>query len=364
VIVAWFDPTPTVVSIVLFTAGWSCGWLMLCRPRRLPPCGSGPRPAIAVVVPARNEASSIGRLVAAVVPQLRDGDAFVVVDDHSTDETAAIARGGSATVLSAPALPDGWAGKPHACHVGATTTTQPVLVFLDADVLPAPDLLDRLAAAVDAEPERLVSVQPWHATVRPYEWLSMIFNITALMGCAAFTAFGRRVRTRVAFGPVIACRRTTYDAVGGHGNADVRRAILEDIALARAVGRSSLYLGRRHETTFRMYPDGVRPLVQGWTKGMGIGADATPWWALVATAGWITSLAGGSITSPWFALASILQLMVLARLAGRFSPVAVVLYPVAVAMFVVLFVRSAAVRLTGGTVRWKERELRPDQSTD
>jgi 4,4'-diaponeurosporenoate glycosyltransferase len=168
----------------------------------------------------------------------------------------------------------------------------------------------------------------------------------------------------VAFGPVLAVRRDVYVAVGGHAHPEVRRAVLEDIALARAVGSTSLHTSGPRDTTFRMYPDGLRSLVDGWTKGMGIGADATPWWALLASAAWVTSLAGGWTTSPWFALASIVQLGVLARIAGRFSPVAIVLYPVAVAVFVVLVVRSAVLRRTGRTVRWKERRLRPDQSTD
>lgn len=363
-IAAWFDPTPSWPSTILFALGWTCGWLLLCRPRRLPTAGSGGRAPIAVVVPARDEAGSIGALVSALVPQLRDGDDLVVVDDHSTDRTAEIAREAGATVVDAPDLPDGWAGKPHACHVGATATSHDTLVFLDADVQPAPDLLDRLGAAVERAPRSIVSVQPWHRTVRLYESMSLLFNVVALMGAAAFTVFGRRVRTRVAFGPVLAVRRDVYDAVGGHAHPEVRRAVLEDIALARVVGSTELHTAGPDDTTFRMYPDGIRSVVDGWTKGMGIGVDATPWWALLASAAWITSLAGGWTTSPWFAIASVLQLVVLARVAGRFSPIAVVLYPIAVGVFVALVARSAVLRRTGRTVRWKQRRLRPDQPTD
>jgi 4,4'-diaponeurosporenoate glycosyltransferase len=209
-----------------------------------------------------------------------------------------------------------------------------------------------------------VSVQPWHTARGAVEQLSVLFNITALMGCAAFTVFGDRVRTRVAFGPLMAFQRATYDAAGGHAGPDVRGAILEDIALARAVGRSRLFVGSRRGTTFRMYPGGMRSLVEGWTKGVGIGASATPWWALIATSAWMTSLAGGWLASPWFALASLAQLVVLARIAGRFSALTIVLYPLATAFFVVVFARSAVRRARGGTVTWKGRTLRPDQATD
>jgi hypothetical protein len=56
---------------------------------------------------------------------------------------------------------------------------------------------------------------------------------------------------------------------------------------------------------------------------------------------------------PWFALASLAQLAVLARIAGRFSPLATVVYPVLTAFFVAVVVRSIARRARGGAVTWK-----------
>ena len=363
---AWFSWHPSAASIAPFAIGWSCGWLLLCRPRRLPGgpqrAGDG-RPTAAVVVPARDEAGSIGALVAALVAQARPGDEVVVVDDHSSDDTAALAASAGARVVPAPELPAGWAGKPHACHVGATVTSAEVLVFVDADVAPAADLLDGLVAQVTRTPDEVVSVQPWHRTERAYEQLSLLCNVTALMGSVAFTAFGARVRTRVAFGPVLACTRRRYDALGGHAHPDVRAAVLEDIALARRFGSSRLFVGTPAGTTFRMYPGGVRQLVEGWTKGLGIGADATPWWAQLAAAGWVTSLAGGWLTSPWMWLASALQLAVLARVAGGFRWWAVAAHPLVTVAFVVLVARGLWRRSSGRQVRWKGRDLRPDQVT-
>lgn len=349
-------------SLVLFALGWSAGWVVLWRVRRLPAAPAG-RVAVSVVVPARDEEASIGALLASVVPQLRPGDELVVVDDHSTDATAAIARAAGATVVEPPALPAGWAGKPHACHVGQAAATNDVLVFLDADVRLSTGALDGLAAQVALHPAELVSVQPWHAVERPYEQLSLLFNITALMGSGACSPAGGHVPTHVAFGPVVACRRDAYDRAGGHADASVRSAVLEDIALARRFPRTRLFCGGPGGTAFRMYPGGLGQLVEGWTKGAGIGVDATPWWALVCTAGWVTSLSGGWLTSPWFALASLLQLFVFARRAGAFRWWAVVLFPVAVVFFVAVLVRSLWRRVARRTVTWKGRELVPDQDT-
>ncbi|MFZ4811808.1 MAG: glycosyltransferase family 2 protein [Ilumatobacteraceae bacterium] len=349
-------------SLILFSLGWSAGWIVLWRATPLPPSG-GPRGSVSIVVPARDEAAVVGTLLASVIAQLEPGDELIVVDDHSTDDTAHIAREAGATVVSPPPLPVGWAGKPHACHVGAQHASSSTLVFLDADVSLGPDDLSRLAAEVERHPDDLVSVQPWHRVERPYEQSSLLFNITALMGAGASTPLGQRVATHVAFGPVIACRRDAYDRSGGHAHESVRSAVLEDIALARRFPRSRLFVGGRSSTTFRMYPAGFGQLIEGWTKGAGIGLDATPWWALVCTAGWVTSLAGGWLTSPWFALASLVQLAVFARRAGSFRWWAVLLFPLAVALFVVVLVRSWVLRHTRRTVSWKGRDLVPDQDT-
>jgi 4,4'-diaponeurosporenoate glycosyltransferase len=362
VLLAWFDLIPSAASTLLFAAGWMAGWLMLWRGRQLPPAAAQ-RPSIAVVVPARNEASGIGVLARSVMPQLRAGDEFVVVDDHSCDATAAIARAAGATVIECPALPDAWAGKPHACHVGAIHTTAEIVLFLDADVRLGVGELDRLAAAVHAAPDTLVSMQPWHRTERAGEQWSMPFNIAALMGSAAFTVAGSRVRCRVAFGPVMALARERYEAMGGHAHPAVRSAVLEDIALARLATRTELFTGSPNGTTFQMYPDGIRSLVEGWTKGFGIGFDATPWWAAIATAAWVTSVAGGWLTSPWFALATLVQVAVLARRAGGFRWYAVAGAPVLIAFFAVVCAGSIFRRYSGRAVTWKGRTLRPDQET-
>ena len=257
------------------------------------------RPPVAVVIPARNEAHIIGGLLDGLGAQRRAGDQIVVVDDHSTDGTAQVAKEHGAVVIDAPDLPAGWAGKPHACHVGAVATTAPVLVFVDADVTPGAALLDAVAFALAQSPDALVSVQPWHrpgSGVRHgFEQFSVVFNVVALMGSGAFSALGARRAGRVAFGPVLACGRDRYVAVGGHAADDVRAAILEDIALARKFGQRELFVGSAADTSFRMYPGGRRAVIEGWTKGIAIGADAAPWWSTAATAAW------GRVAGRWMA---------------------------------------------------------------
>jgi len=352
------------VDLALFGVGWILGWLLLWRLRPLPTAGPDAgrptgRPAIAVVVPARNEASALPHLLPGLAAQLRPGDELVVVDDHSTDATADVATRLGAQVVCPPALPRDGLGKPHACWTGTRSTTAPLLLFVDADVRPAPDLLDRVALAVSQHPGTVVSVQPWHDTGSWVEQASLLANVTALMGSGGFTVAGSRLAPTVAFGPVLAVERATYDAVGGH--AAVRAMHTEDIGLARAVGRSALWTGRP-DTSFRMYPEGLRQLVQGWTRSIATGARFTPWWLSLAVVLWVWSLAGGWLAEPIVYPLSALQFWVLGRRAGSMHPLTAALYPLAVVVFVVIFLRSLVAMVFRRDVTWKQRSVpsRPD----
>jgi 4,4'-diaponeurosporenoate glycosyltransferase len=132
--------------------------------------------------------------------------------------------------------------------------------------------------------------------------------------------------------------------------------VAEDLALARAIGRSLPFAGRQL-ATFRMYPQGVRALVQGWTKNIATGARSVPWWAGLAVVGWIWSLAGGVFAAWWFVAASIAQVAVLGRRVGRFGLLSPLVYPLLLVFFLAVFVRSVALTALGRTVRWRGRRV-------
>ena len=139
-------------------------------------------PAVTAVVPARNEAA----VLPSTLPTLLDQDypgclQVVVVDDSSTDGTADVAAGlgaGSASrgvsVITAPPLPDGWAGKVWAMHTGATSDQArscDYLLLTDADIAHPPDLLRRLVCKAEHGALDLASVMAHLRAVSAFERL-------------------------------------------------------------------------------------------------------------------------------------------------------------------------------------------------
>jgi len=85
-----------------------------------------PRPTISLIVPALNEAASLGPLLAEIPPGLIDE--VIVVDNGSTDDTAMVARAAGACVVVEPQR-----GYGAACRAGVNRATGDILVFMDGD---------------------------------------------------------------------------------------------------------------------------------------------------------------------------------------------------------------------------------------
>ena len=365
------------VTLLSLTVRWLAGWYV---GGRLPTLEGSPRervdPAaasrVSVVVPARNEAAVLPILLAALAVQATPPLQVIVVNDQSTDGTGEVAAKSGAIVVQSGEIPAGWLGKPWACARGAAAATGDLLVFLDADTVPSPAFLQRLAPVVAAT-GGLVSVAPYHQTRRLYEQASGLFNLVALMGVGA-SSMRRSARVTGAFGPCVALRAVDYAAIGGH--AAVRGEVLEDVALARVCREHAVpvvNLAGGALLRFRMYPAGMRQLVEGWSKNFAAGASGTPWLRLLAIVAWISGLveagwaaivgiatltAGGSGPSWQPALFYALfafQLWFLLRRIGSFGWLALV-HPLATLAFLSICARSA---LLGARreVTWKGRTI-------
>jgi cellulose synthase/poly-beta-1,6-N-acetylglucosamine synthase-like glycosyltransferase len=228
---------------------------------------------ISTIIPARNEEATIARSVESVAAQPEVAE-VIVVDDESSDGTAAILRDLAARisklkVFGASELPRGWVGKNHAAAVGAAAARSDWLLFTDADTFHLPgsarkalaDAADHDAALVSYSPEQEMTTF-WERALIPFVYCRL----------AARFSFARindpRQPDAAANGQFLMIRRDAYDAVGGH--AAVAGEILEDVALAQRVkqrGFGIYFAGPTGVVRTRMYRS-LGAMWQGWTKNL------------------------------------------------------------------------------------------------
>jgi len=219
-------------------------------------------PRVCAIVPARNEAPTIGATVEALLRQDYPGIFSVaVVDDHSNDGTAEVAsraaveRSGGArfAIYSAEALPDGWTGKLWALNEGVRRVSEEIgsrgeaiefFWFTDADIQHAPGALRRLVARAEQERLDLASLMVLlRSRTLPERLLIPAFVYFFLQLYPPKWVADLKSRTAGAAGGCLLIRREALQRIGGL--ASIRDAVIDDCALARAVKTSGgrIWLG-------------------------------------------------------------------------------------------------------------------------
>ena len=226
-------------------------------------------PSVSVIVPVRNEIANIERCLAGLSGQtgLSAGSAIIVVDDGSEDGGPAAARRCAVgdpriRLIEAGPLPDGWAGKPHACWRGAALAEGKWLCFVDADVRAAPGLVAAALATAEAQQIDMLSLQPRQEFGSFWERVVIPAGLLVLACAKRFEAGSHDVVN----GQFLLIRREAYFHVGGH--AAVRAEICEDKALAlriREGGFALRVLAAENLASTRMYR-GLGSLWEGFSK--------------------------------------------------------------------------------------------------
>ncbi len=200
-------------------------------------------------MPARNEAETIARAVSSLARQEYPGELrIVIVDDHSEDATADLAKSAAkeagaadrVRILQAEALQSGWTGKLWALQQGIASCEQDApeyIWFTDADIVHAPDTLARLVSRAEQQRVELVSLMVLlQAKTFPERLLIPPFLYFFLKLYPPRWIADTKARTAGAAGGCILLRRSALERIGGF--VAIRAEVIDDCALARAVKRS------------------------------------------------------------------------------------------------------------------------------
>lgn len=344
---------------------------------------------VSVLVPARNEERSIGECVSSLLAQDYPDFELLILDDASTDRTAAIAGPLIAgnprhrLVTGAP-LPEGWTGKNWACHQLSQAACGEWLLFTDADTVHRPGALSAALAMAAGARADLLSAWPRLITLTLGEKLVIpVLHILALcwfpMALLQFLQTRPRLAARIprgllrswggANGQFMLFRRTAYEGIGGH--LAVRAHIVEDVALGREIARripegmrlfncdASRLIDCRMYQSFREVCDGFTKNVRAAFEG-----DLVTWYlagGLQFTA-FILPFALVFFSSQYrvaaIEIALIYTIRVILTLRMRTSWLGCILHPIGHLMAMAIAIRSW-IKTAGAGVEWKGRKYRP-----
>lgn len=336
---------------------------------------------VSVLVPARDEAHRIGPMIHALMRQRGLADVeFIILDDGSHDGTAELVRAIAeddprVKVIAEPddQPPDGWLGKPWACHRLAARATGSVLVFLDADVILEPWAIASSVQLLRAFDYQLISPWPRQVCQSPAErvtqpllnwaWLSLLPVWLAMRSSNPLWS--------LANGQFLVFDADAYRVSGGH--AAVCDHVVEDVTIMVNIKRHgfrSIPVIGADIASCRMYTS-AREVYDGYTKNL---------WSLfpskapaIGAAGLATLvyfvppaaalLARDPSTRRWGAIgyaSAALGRAMIAKQVGEPALPDAFAHPVSIMAFLGILGASIA-RRDRGTLHWKGRpvEVRP-----
>ena len=350
-------------------------WRMTVDDPGSTPRGSDDR-KVAVIVPARNEAAVVGRAVESLLGQDFIGSLHIfLVDDHSADRTADIARqsaqhGASPerfTLLEARALPAGWTGKLWAVSEGleAAASFLPDYIWLtDADIAHEPEILSSLLERAETGNFDLVSLMvKLHCQSLAERMLIPAFVFFFFKLYPPAWVNRPEKRTAAAAGGCILIRPQALARIGGI--AAIREQLIDDCALARAVKKQGkVWLGLTARSKALRECQGFRQIGRMIARTAFTQLHHSPWLLCAVIAGMALTylapvlllIAGRWAAAPAFAawLLMAMAYQPILRFYGR-SPFWAFFLPLTAAFYVAATVYSAFAYWSGQGGWWKGR---------
>lgn len=327
-------------------------------------------PRVSILVTARDEAAKLPGALATLLALDYPRYEIIAVDDRSQDTTSSILERAAREhprlkYVRVDALPEGWLGKPHGLQQAYENSTGEWLVFTDADVHFAPDLLQRSVA--------LALANHWdHLTllgrVEMYGFFEKIaitfFGFGFIMGTRPWKAPDPKSPRYVGVGAFQLSRRGSYEAMGTH--LRLRMEVVDDMKLGKLMKQSGARCGvaKAGQAVSVHWHDGVRNIVRGTTKNFFATVEYRLEFALARSAAllmmFVFPVLAIFFARGWGlvfgAIAVALPAAIEAAAAMEFgeSPLLGLTYPLGALIFVWMLLRSTFVTLRQRGIVWRD----------
>jgi chlorobactene glucosyltransferase len=371
-----------LAGIAVFFVNLVLNLLLLRRPSKkahLPP----DLPLVSVLIPARNEEQNIAECLAAILQQDYPNFEVLVLDDNSSDRTAAIvheiaARDTRVRLLSGKPLPGDWAGKCYACHQLSQSARGEWLLFVDADTRSKPHAIRSTVAIATEGRIAMLSGCPRQQVsgITQKIVIPVLFYFVIMSWFPLWWLHrSKKPLPTLAIGQFLLFRREHYMDVGGH--EIVKSRIIEDVWFAIEIskrGGRTLSVDLSKTVTTSMYSS-ITAMTEGCIKWFYSVAALSPlaligfvlaayifylapfYWAFN---GPFTSVIANGLWADWsmivalqIALLLLMRIITDAYFGG--SAISFIFHPLGMAFLILTVVYAVVRRALGAGVAWKDR---------
>jgi len=336
------------------------------------------RPHLTFVVPACNEQESIAKTLHSLLASREIRLQVIAVDDRSTDRTGQIMdeiqkttgldggperSGHTLQVLHIRELPPDWLGKPHALASAARLARADWILFTDADVTFAPETASLALRHAQAErADHLVLMPDWTMETHGEAAMHGAMHALTTWAMRPWRVADPEARDFLGVGAFNLVRRSTYEALGGFES--LRMEIVEDLRfgwkLKRAGFRQRVVLGPGLASV--RWSQGAWGVVKNLEKNLFALYRYRVGLTLLACFGLVIQIVlplAALAMGGWPRLAAIVLyaaiagIYVVSRKVTRVAPAYVLVYPLAVSVFLFAMLRSLILTLVQGGVVWR-----------
>ena len=326
-------------------------------------------PTVSVLFAGRDEAEKMPDAIETMLALDYPKYEVIAVDDRSSDATGAILetnvkKEARLKAVRVDTLPAGWLGKPHALQQAYERSTGEWLVFTDADVHFAPDLLRRAVALAEGRGwEHLTILGAVKMFTFGEKVVMTFFAIGFLMGTKPWKSSNPRSSGYTGVGAFQLIRRSAYETIGTHRRLAME--VIDDMKLGKLVKDAGLRSGvaRGQDSVSVHWHAGLGNMIRGSTKNFFASSGFKLWVTTAQTLGlllmFVFPVAALPFARGWaliFASISVgLPLLVATgvTIGFRISPMYAVLYPVGALIFAWMLTRSTIITLWQGGVVWR-----------